>query len=57
MSHLVLIDGPNYVFRAFHAVKHNLSNSKGQPTNAVFGYVQMVRSRVMQVGWKLKHIC
>jgi len=43
MPHLVLIDGPNYVFRAFHAVKHNLSNSKGQPTNAVFGYVQMVR--------------
>ena len=43
MPHLVLIDGPNYVFRAFHAVKHNLSNSKGQPTNAVFGYVQMIR--------------
>ncbi len=44
MPHLVLIDGPNYVFRAFHAVKHNLSNSKGEPTNAVFGYVQMVRN-------------
>jgi len=44
MPHLVLIDGPNYVFRAFHAVKHNLSNSKGEPTNAVFGYVQMLRS-------------
>jgi len=41
--HLVLIDGPNYVFRAFHAVRH-LSNSKGEPTNAVFGYVQMLRS-------------
>jgi len=44
MPHLVLIDGPNYVFRAFHAVRHNLSNSRGEPTNAVFGYVQMVRS-------------
>jgi len=43
MPHLVLIDGPNYVFRAFHAVKHNLSNSKGEPTNAIFGYVQMLR--------------
>ncbi len=43
MSHLVLIDGPNYVFRAFHAVRH-LSNSRGEPTNAVFGYVQMLRS-------------
>ncbi len=44
MPHLVLIDGPNYVFRAFHAVRHNLTNSKGEPTNAVFGYVQMLRS-------------
>jgi DNA polymerase I len=43
MPHLVLIDGPNYVFRAFHAIRH-LSNSKGEPTNAVFGYVQMLRS-------------
>jgi len=43
MSHLVLIDGPNYVFRAFHAIRQ-LSNSKGEPTNAVFGYVQMLRS-------------
>jgi len=43
MPHLVLIDGPNYVFRAFHAIRA-LSNSKGEPTNAVFGYVQMLRS-------------
>jgi len=43
MPHLVLIDGPNYVFRAFHAIRQ-LSNSKGEPTNAVFGYVQMLRS-------------
>ncbi|MDQ6959608.1 MAG: DNA polymerase I [Mariprofundaceae bacterium] len=43
MPHLALIDGPNYVFRAFHAIRQ-LSNSKGEPTNAVFGYVQMLRS-------------
>jgi DNA polymerase-1 len=43
MPHLVLIDGPNYVFRAFHAIRH-LSNSRGEPTNAVFGYVQMLKS-------------
>jgi len=43
MPHLVLIDGPNYVFRAFHAIRQ-LSNLKGEPTNAVFGYVQMLRS-------------
>ncbi len=43
MPHLALIDGPNYVFRAFHAIRQ-LSNAKGEPTNAVFGYVQMLRS-------------
>ncbi len=41
--HLALIDGPNYVFRAFHAIRH-LSNSRGEPTNAIYGYVQMLRS-------------
>ncbi len=43
MPHLALIDGPNYVFRAFHAIRQ-LANSKGLPTNAVFGYVQMLRN-------------
>jgi len=43
MPHLALIDGPNYVFRAFHAIR-NLSNSRGEPTNAIYGYVQMLRS-------------
>jgi len=42
MPHLALIDGPNYVFRAFHAIRQ-LSNSRGEPTNAVYGYVQMLR--------------
>jgi len=50
MPHLVLIDGPNYVFRAFHAVKHNLTNSRGEPTNAIFGYVQMLRSILKDLG-------
>ena len=50
MPHLVLIDGPNYVFRAFHAVRHNLTNSRGEPTNAVFGYVQMLRSILKDLG-------
>lgn len=43
MPHLVLIDGPNYVYRAFHAIRH-LTNAKGQPTNAVYGYVQMLQA-------------
>ena len=39
---LVLIDGYSNIFRAFYAIR-NLSNSKGEPTNAVFGFVQMLR--------------
>ncbi|MBR9981736.1 MAG: DNA polymerase I [Desulfatitalea sp.] len=38
---LYLIDGSAYVYRAFHAVR-GLSNSKGMPTNAVFGYTRML---------------
>lgn len=39
---LVLIDGSSYFFRAFHALPP-LTNSKGQPTGAVFGVVNMVK--------------
>jgi DNA polymerase-1 len=39
---LVLIDGYHNIFRAFYAIRE-LTNSKGQPTNAVFGFVQMLR--------------
>ncbi len=37
-----LIDGYSNVFRAFYAIR-NLSNSKGEATNAVFGFMQMLR--------------
>jgi DNA polymerase-1 len=38
---LFLIDGSSYIYRAFYAIRH-LSNSKGFPTNAVFGFTQML---------------
>ncbi|MFZ1985842.1 MAG: 5'-3' exonuclease H3TH domain-containing protein, partial [Desulfatitalea sp.] len=38
---LYLIDGSAYVYRAFHAVR-GLANSKGLPTNAVFGFSRML---------------
>lgn len=34
---LYLIDGNSYVYRAFHAIK-GLMNSKGFPTNAIYGF-------------------
>jgi len=38
---LFLIDGSSYLFRAFYAIGH-LSNSKGLPTNATYGFIQML---------------
>ena len=36
-----LIDGSGYIYRAYHAIR-GLSNSKGLPTNAVFGFTRML---------------
>ena len=38
---LFLIDGSAYIHRAYHAIR-GLSNSKGLPTNAVFGFSRML---------------
>jgi len=38
---LFLIDGSSYLYRAFFAIGH-LSNSKGLPTNATYGFTQML---------------
>ena len=39
---LFLIDGYSNIFRAFYAIR-NLSNSRGEPTNAVYGFIQILR--------------
>ena len=39
---LLLVDGTSYLFRAFHALPP-LTNSKGNPTGAVYGVANMLR--------------
>jgi DNA polymerase-1 len=44
---LILVDGSSYLFRAFHALPP-LVNGKGQPTGAIKGVINMIRSLVRQ---------
>ncbi len=39
---LYIVDGSAYIYRAYHAIAP-LTNSKGLPTNAIFGFVNMLR--------------
>lgn len=40
-----LVDGSSYIYRAYYAIRH-LSNSKGEPTNAVYGFTNMLLNLV-----------
>lgn len=42
---LVLVDGSSYLYRAFHALPP-LTNSRGEPTGAVYGVINMLRKLV-----------
>jgi len=44
---LVLIDGSSYLYRAFHALP-SLSNSRGDPTGAVHGVLNMINKLVRE---------
>lgn len=39
---LVLVDGHALIYRAYHALPPDLRTSRGEPTNAVFGFAQML---------------
>lgn len=44
---LILVDGSSYLYRAFHAFPP-LTNSKGEPTGAMYGVLNMLRSLLIQ---------
>lgn len=45
---LVLIDGNAMIHRAFHAVPSHLTNSKGEPVNATFGFTSMLMKALLE---------
>ncbi|MBK1671880.1 DNA polymerase I [Ectothiorhodospira shaposhnikovii] len=44
-SPLILVDGSSYLYRAFHALPP-LTNSRGEPTGAVYGVAGMLRKLI-----------
>ncbi len=44
---LVLVDGSSYLYRAFHALP-GLANSRGEPTGAIYGVVNMLRKLLIE---------
>ncbi len=44
---LYLIDGNSFCYRAFYAIR-SLANSKGQPTNAVYGFITMLNKIIKE---------
>ena len=47
MAKLILIDGSSYLYRAFHALPP-LTNAQGEPTGALFGVVNMLRTTLKE---------
>ena len=45
MKKLILVDGNNLIFRSYYATAYNgnfMKNSKGFPTNALYGFINMI---------------
>ena len=51
MEKIILVDGNNLVFRSYYATAYNgnfMKNSKGFPTNALFGFTNMMNKIVSE---------
>ena len=51
MNRLILIDGNNLLFRSYYATAYNgnfMKNSKGFPTNALFGFTNMINKIILE---------
>ena len=51
MNKIVLIDGNNLLFRSYYATAYSgslMKNSKGFPTNALYGFVNMINKIITE---------
>lgn len=44
---LYLVDGMSHIYRAYHAIQ-GLTNKKGLPTNAIYGFTNMIRKLLQE---------
>lgn len=49
---LVLIDGSSLAYRAFYALPETIATSKGEPTNAILGFAQMLTRLITDNGFR-----
>ncbi|MDD5019760.1 MAG: DNA polymerase I [Candidatus Omnitrophica bacterium] len=54
---LCLIDANSLFYRAFYAIKAQLVTSRGEPTNAVFGFVRMVKKILDDIQPQFVAVC
>ena len=51
MEKIILVDGNNLLFRSYYATAYNgnfMKNSKGFPTNALFGFMNMINKIILE---------
>ena len=51
MEKIIMVDGNNLLFRSYYATAYNgnfMKNSKGFPTNALFGFTNMINKIILE---------
>ena len=51
MEKIIMVDGNNLLFRSYYATAYSgqfMKNSKGFPTNALFGFANMINKIVIE---------
>ena len=57
MKKVILVDGNNLLFRSYYATAYSgsiMRNSKGFPTNGLFGFVNMLMGKLLKGNLRLR---